>query len=1002
MKPIRDACIPRREVLEGDLQDAIFAADFGMVVEGRAAQVYQDAREFFRNTHPTANLKHLVQLIFDRLADKQEAGAAVRLSTGFGGGKTHSLIALWHLAQHIGDAAIGAEVLPVAGRPSKVVVVGIDGAKFATASLWAELALKLGGDAAYAQVQDDRVSVPPATVVKSWLPDAPLLILMDELVIPMSTLNEQQRAAFIAFLNLLIGEITARHQAVLVITDTAGQSAYVKEANELEKSDLAAAAARMDEMLGRKMSDWDPVGTEAAQVIIRRLFERVDPIAAQTASGEYFNAYQRILAEHPDALPPQAASADFAQRIVQSYPFHPRLLETAQDRLGALQDFNKSRGTLRLFARLLRDVWESEADVTLINAGDVNWQSQRIQADLLDRLNRGNFKAAVNADVVNHAGQLDTDFDTDIHRRVASALLLESLPLNVNAGMDQRDLGLAVLRPSDVGHEAGEAIDRLMAVCWHTYRSDGGQRYQFRYEPNVLKLIDERARRPDLLENARQNILSFVQGYFGGHTFDLSPWPSSPRAVADSAKLKLVLCETEALAQAVCDFIDNSDPAAPQPRRFRNAILAVTANREGFDRAVEDKRYELAAEDVLKEKGRDKTSERSVREQVDQFMPAIQRRARVNAIRAFNRVVFQGRSPVTLEEKYLVSMEAPLGSMAGGQAKLKDFLDENKYIFPPNAGLDVDLFLDRVLSGTTPSLDHAGAFPASAVVERALAHSSLRLMQNHDPIRNAALKAVGEGRLLVRQASGDVYDDQGLVSGPTGKRARTEGRKLTTLQMTADVLLAPVDAACAADWTHVDPEDADEQRLSVEDAAMEKFVPVADIQSALRKGELDVLHEDGATYIVRNARFDAWPPDSPVVDERVARTWDKAVELAGTRRLTRLTLRAGSPEGARRLLGLALPFGAATLTASATVSGNVKEGGKVSFAVSGIKATHSLKPLDTAAALWRNLAEGASFDAAVMLGFGDEGVADAAAKLEQAQTQADATVGVNAEFGDPL
>jgi hypothetical protein len=1004
MSAIRDACIPRPEVLQGDLQDAIFAADFGLVIEGRAAEVYQDAAKFFQNTHPTANLIRLSRTIFERLANKQEAGAAVRLSTGFGGGKTHSLIALWHLAQHIANPSIGSDVLPVAGRPQDVVVIGIDGSKFATSSIWAELALKLGGEAAYAKVQDDRISVPPAIMVKSWLPPKPLLILMDELVIPLSTLNEQQRAAFIAFLNMLIAEITARPQAVLVITDTAGQAAYAQQAGELDKLNLDSATRRMGEMLGRKMSDWDPVGNEAAQVINRRLFERIDSVAAQSASGEYFNAYKRIVADYPDALPTQVATTDYAQRIVQSYPFHPRLLETAQDRLGALQDFNKSRGTLRLFARLLRDIWENDADLTMINAGDINWQSQRIQADLLDRLNRDPFKAAVNADVVKHASELDADFSTDVHRRVASALLLESLPLNANAAMDQRDLGLAVLRPSDVGHEAGEAIDRLMAVCWHTYRTDGGQRYQFRYEPNVLKLIDERSRRPDFLETARQGILSFIQGYFGGHTFSLSPWPTTPRSVADSAQLKLVLCDEETLAQKICDYIDTSEEDAPQPRRFRNAIVAIAANSEGFQRAVERKRYELAAEEILKETtGRDKAS---LRQEIEQVLAAVRKNSRIDAIRAFNRVIFQGRPSVTLEEKYLANMESPLES-TGGQAKLKDFLDDNKFIYPPNAALDVDLFLDRILVGSTPSVDHPGSYPASAVVERALSYASLRLMQNDTPVRNAAIKAVSDGKLLVRLPNGDVYDSDGLVSGPAGQRRRSQSAKLTTLKMTIDVLLAPVDADCAQEWVRVDPEPTDQSRVTVEDAAIDKFVAVEQLQSAIKNGELDVTYEAGVAYIVCNDRYENWSPqETQAEDERAASDWDKAISLAGKRRLRRLTFNATSPDAAKTLMALAVPLGASSLEATALVSGKVKDGGVVNFSVNGVKATHSLKPLETAATLWRNLVEDASFSADLILGFGDDGIADAASKLENAktgaQTKSGTVIGLSAEFGDPL
>jgi hypothetical protein len=85
--------------------------------------------------------------------------------------------------------------------------------------------------------------------------------------------------------------------------------------------------------------------------IVRWLFEKVDPTAAQSASATYFSLYQRVARDTPDLLPQEAVTSAYAARIVQSYPFHPRLLDTASNRLGALQDFQKSRGVLRLFAR---------------------------------------------------------------------------------------------------------------------------------------------------------------------------------------------------------------------------------------------------------------------------------------------------------------------------------------------------------------------------------------------------------------------------------------------------------------------------------------------------------------------------------------------------------------------------------------------------------------------------------------------------------------------------
>src|SRR3990172_13319109 len=122
---------PRRDVLEGDLEDAIFAADFGdlIVEDARTPKVYADPRTFFENTHPAQDLKTIVQAVFRRLAKAEEGGATIRLSTGFGGGKTHTLMALWHLARHVGNHSFGTELLPAAGRPKEVTVVAVDGSK---------------------------------------------------------------------------------------------------------------------------------------------------------------------------------------------------------------------------------------------------------------------------------------------------------------------------------------------------------------------------------------------------------------------------------------------------------------------------------------------------------------------------------------------------------------------------------------------------------------------------------------------------------------------------------------------------------------------------------------------------------------------------------------------------------------------------------------------------------------------------------------------------------
>ena len=680
---------------------------------------------------------------------------------------------------------------------------------------------------------------------------------------------------------------------------------------------------------------------------------------------------------------------------MQCYPFHPRLLDTAQDRLAAMQDFQKGRGTLRLFARILRDVWEAESEIPLITAGDINWQSQRIQADLLDRLDKDQFKAAVTADVRDHAGQLDAELSTDIHRRVASALLLESLPMTPSAGLDKRDLALATLRPSDVGHEPAEAMDRLMAVCWHTYKDDSGTRYQFRYQPNLNKQIEERAANIPW-EDARAAVHAQVQQYFTGQTFQLAAFPSSPRQVSDSARLKLVLADSEANAQAVCNFEDNSDPDAPRRRRFRNAIFAVAPTTHDLNEAIQAKRRESAAADLAKEKKDDPLQ----KQQLDDLLTGLRRTTRIAAARAFNRVLFQGRASLSLEEKYLVARDAALDTVFG-QSRLKQFLDEKKLIYQPSDAIDVDLLLEHIVAGSTPALDHAGAVTAKSVHERALANEKLRLMLNADPVRNSVRNAVKEGRLLVRFPSGDVYDSAGSVTGPGGVRKRTPHATLPAFELNDDILLAPADAPCAAAWLQTD--DAQPKGpLTVKEAAAHFGTDESQILDAVLQGQLDwAPGPDSNPLILPNERFARWTPPfvQPPHDETFAATWDDAIRLAESHPLERLVLHARTPAAAALLSTLAQPFGAQSLTLHVTVGGKLKDGGTVNFAAQGLKLNHALKPLDDAARFLRAMVDGANLKASLTLSMQGTLGAVGSAPFVAAQAQAGDDITPEATFG---
>lgn len=801
---IYEGCQPRQEVLVAELSDALFAANFGDVVAGKAPPVYGDASTFFRNTYPTRQLKETVSHIFSRLANPNEAGAVVRLSTGFGGGKTHTLIALWHLAHHLHDFNPDVvKLLPAAGRPEGVRVVGIDAEKAGTdvfdrhngivvRSLQGELAWQLQGAQGLQLLadQDDPLKQIDEALLERLLPEEPTLILLDELVVYLSLLEHRAQNSVLALLNRLASIASRRPQLVLVVTDPADQRVYSQQAGQIDEA-LREAATRLDELLSRRATDVDPIGVESAQIITTRLFEGVDPQEAERVSAEYHRLYTRVLQENPNLLPSSVATQDYAQRIRQCYPFHPRLLETAEGRLAALPDFQRSRGVLRLFARIVRDLWERRELVDLITAGEVNWSSPRLRDDLIQRINRQQFEAVVRADIEQHAAELDGG-TRGIHTRVASALLLESLAMDAHSGLDMPDLTLAVLRPEEAGHEPREAMERLAGVCWHTYPFAGGAGWQFRVEPNVNRMIEERIAGVPL-EDARARVMAQVQEKYQGSLFHLVAWPRQPRDVSDSARLQLVLCESTSLAEQVCKLAD--DGTSPLPRRFINAIAALAPTPEKFNEAIAHARRLIAGEQVQEEYRRTE-KERATREQMERILPTLRKRFQVASIRAFDTVVLASGVVGRIDAAYQVGEESIQRFM--GQQELKKFLQDKGQLYERTDALDPERLLE-LLAGATPLPDNPEVYTARAVHERLLSAPELRLIPDESFVRSTLQKALQEGKIVLRLEDGSAYDHRGMVK----EGVLREGTPPYSLPMNDTVLITRAEGAVAKQWLTV-------------------------------------------------------------------------------------------------------------------------------------------------------------------------------------------------------
>jgi hypothetical protein len=769
-----------------------------------------------------------------------------------------------------------------------------------------------------------------------------LLILLDELVVYMAGLSATGQGNFMSFLGKLISAISKRKQAVLVITDPGQQAAYAGISAQLAAA-TTAASVKLEDILGRKMTDFDPVGKQAARVIARRLFDRIDPKAVARTSADYHQLYERVREAHADLLPSFAVSADYARRIEECYPFHPRLIDTAKERLGPLPEFQRSRGVLRLFARIIREVWKNKRDLELITAGDINWGSQDIRGDLLQRLRKEQFEAAVNADIEGHAFELDDRTPGGIHYRVASALLLESLPRTEHSGLDSADLTLAILRTAESGEEPSQAFDRLVGACWHTYPLADHKGWQFRFEPNVIKQIEQRAAIVDPAE-ARDRVFSEAQSFFAGPLFSLASWPDTARDVQERRDLQLALCATLEIAAEVCAFADKTDPAVPKSRRFRNSIVAVAPNPEAFANALERAKRLIAADQIEKD-ARHGDSAALVRDQLNRVKHSLIREFKIQTCRAFDTVVRADGTAGRIEEKYQVSDEEIL-SKPQGQKCLRAFLEDKELIYKAGQALDPDRFLKNILNSTTPIPDQPDVYRLSDVHERFLSAPGIRLVPDASIVKQTILRAVEQGKVVVCTAEGSAYDKSGAVNGPAGQRRRIEG-ETASISLRQEELITRADSAAAEEW------------LKVGAAKM----PGGDA------GFPDVQKKPG--FVAEAATI-------------IATNWPDIIKHSETRPLLILTLDASTPTVADSLASIAQPLGADQLTLDVTISGDLKSGGTASFEVRGVKLNSPVKPLGSARTLFNAMHQGLAYGAQLRLQFKDPGRAGLKSQFEAA------------------
>ncbi|HBR2941452.1 TPA: ATP-binding protein [Klebsiella pneumoniae] len=463
LKPWREIARPHRDVLEGTFKQSEFAADITQVANGKAPREYQDAEQFFARTFITEGMRLLLGSVAERLTGKG-GDPVIQLQTAFGGGKTHTMLAVYHLASRnvstdrlqgippILDAA-GISELPQA---RVAVIDGInlsvsqprEHGSVSTNTLWGELAWQLLGEEGYNLVEDsDRDGTSPGkeALVELLTRSAPCVVLIDELVAFLRQLEvgKQFKAGTfdsnITFVQALTEAFKAVPNAILL-------ASLPESALEVGGTMGQKALDSLEKYFARVESVWKPVATEEAfEIVRRRLFEFAGETAqVQGIAQQYTDFYRKNAHKFPN----ETQSAHYYDRLCQSYPIHPEVFDRLYEDWSTLDKFQRTRGVLQYMAIVIHRLWVSDNRDALIMPGSLPLDDSIVRGKSIHYLPQG-WEPVIEKEVdgprseATEIDKNDTRFGQyHAARRVMRTLFLGSAP----SSGDQMHRGLQIER----------------------------------------------------------------------------------------------------------------------------------------------------------------------------------------------------------------------------------------------------------------------------------------------------------------------------------------------------------------------------------------------------------------------------------------------------------------------------------------------------------------------------------------------------------------------------
>ncbi len=628
LKPWTEIATPHEDVLKGNFKQAEFAADLSLVREGSAPKEYQDPISFFERTYITEGMRLLLDSLVKRLTFGS-GDPVIQLQTAFGGGKTHTEMAVYHLAK--GEVSPGklfgmSQIMDESGvtelpRASLAVIDGNrmspsqpkkrEGTEIRT--LWGEIAWQLGGQEGFALLADsDRHGTSPGKEVLIQLFEkySPAVILIDEMVAYIRQFEEGK--------SYVGGTFESNMSFIQALTEAVAATRYSMLLVALPESETESGGVRgqqaltsLEKYFGRVQSLWKPVATEEAfEIVRRRLFNKIDDLQAVDEVCQAFAKYYR---EASNEFPGETQEGSYYHRLKASYPIHPEIFDRLYLDWSSMEKFQRTRGVLQLLATVTYRLWKDGSSDPMIMPGSLPLYDNNVKNQAIYYLPQG-WDPVIDKDIDGEQA-LSVYIDTQnpllgkhqAARKTARTVFLGSAPgarRQGARGIDHKHVALGMAYPGISTSIVKDSLKHLSDKLFYLNVDDG--RYWFDVTPNLRREMEERKQRfderEDVLPEVKKRLEKLLKkGSFGGiHIFT----PASD--IPDDEQVRLCVLSpnkphsrTSELGKSAASEILKTRGSGP--RIYQNRLIFLAADYNTVPRVKDQVRTYLAWKSIVED-----------------------------------------------------------------------------------------------------------------------------------------------------------------------------------------------------------------------------------------------------------------------------------------------------------------------------------------------------------------------------------------------------------------